>query len=145
MKELIKKILNEEVERKHVRLSPKGVEALYKMIDNWFKSKKVRFQNPETTYGVMTAKFYDNNGMIVAMFSGYEDEGDGDESSAGSLLVDREFVELLKTMFKVRDYLILHYITEYFEDNYLDIIEKEYGVTFYDIDDTDTSMFTTSR
>lgn len=139
MKELIKKILNEEVERKHVRLSPKGVEALYKMIDNWFKSKELRYQDPEKTYGVMTGKFYDN-GMIVAMFSGYED--DEDDSTSGSLLVDREFVELLKSMFKVRDSLILHYITEYFEDNYLDMIEKEYGVTFYEIGDADVSMFT---
>jgi hypothetical protein len=139
MKELIKKILNEEVERKFVRLSPKGVEAINKMIGNWFKSKELRFQDPEETYGVMTAKFFEN-GIIVAMFSGYED--DEDDSTSGRLLIDREFVELLKSMFKVRDSLILHYITEYFEDNYLDMIEKEYGVTFYEIGDADVSMFT---
>jgi hypothetical protein len=148
MKDLIRKVLNEEVNRLYRRPSPSVIIGINKMIDNFFKKTTIQFKSPSLTYGVYTAKFT-INGQLKVLFSGYngsdddEDEDEYEENSPTSarILVDNELVDTIKSLFKVRESLILNYITEYIEDNYLDMIEKEYGVEFYEIDSADKTSF----
>jgi hypothetical protein len=145
MKQLIRQILQEEVERLYKKPTPKTIEAINKMIDSFFKKTTIKFKSPSLTYGVYTAKFT-INGKLKVLFSGYngsddEDEDDEHHPTSARILVDDGIVGIIKSMLNVRESLILYYITEYIEDNYLDMIEKEYGVEFYDIESADKTSF----
>ena len=145
MKQLIRHILQEEVERLYKKPTPKTIEAINKMIDSFFKKTTINFKSPSLTYGVYTAKFT-INGKLKVLFSGYngsddEDEDDEHHPTSARILVDDGIVGIIKSMLNVRESLILYYITEYIEDNYLDMIEKEYGVEFYDIESADKTSF----
>lgn len=142
MKELIRYILKEEVERKYRRLSPELNDAIMKMISSIFRSMRVDYKDTKRTYGNVAVQFC-LNGKEAANFRGGDEPGWDDydtpkgtkiEPYAG-ITFDKKIVNQITSTFNIRKSLALHLLTEFFEDNYLDEISQRYGIQFNNLDD----------
>jgi len=141
MKELIRHILKEEVNRKYNRLTPNQYETVYKLIDKIFKGLEFEWKTKEDTYGDVRINFC-SNGKKVGLFVGGDEPGFDDDEPEGTkinpytqLIIDNSIVSQIQSVFKIRKVLILHMITEFFEDNYLNQASSKFGIQFDDLED----------
>ena len=58
-----------------------------------------------------------------------EDETPDDQFNSGYLFISEDFVKRLSTVLPIKKSYILHIIEEWFEDKYIDMIEKETNVS----------------
>lgn len=142
MRDLIRKVLIETIEKKYRRLSPELNDVIMKKIASMFKTFKIDYKDRKRTYGNVSVQFC-LNGKQVANFGGGDEPGWDDYDTPeetkidpyASVVFDKKFVTQITSTFNIRKSLVLHLLTEFFEDNYLNTISQRYGIQFNDLND----------
>jgi len=144
MRHLIKKLLNETVERKYRKVYDNLIPSVMKYIDILFKSFKIEYFDKSKTYGDLRVEFCLNGkevgGFIGGDEPGWDDYDTPEEASIepyAGISFDKKIVSQISSTFNIRRTLVLHLLTEYFEDNYLDKISQKFGVQFNNLDDAE--------
>lgn len=146
MRELIKQVLEETIQRKYNRLTPDQYDKVYKLIGSIFKGFKLEWMDKDETYGDVRVNFC-RNGRQMGYFVGGDEPGWDDDdnvsnfSNYATLTFDKSIINQVQSVFNIRKALVLNLITEFFEDNYLDDISRKFGIQFNDLDDVDTFDF----
>ena len=146
MKDLIKKILREEVSKRFIRGTDTGKSIIVKHMEKII-SNTTRVTPPtEENYGnyneewckgdkiIMEARYYFN--------SDEDDDSDfesGDKFFAGDLYIDKEEIDYLSKMLQVRKTFILNVITEWYDDKYTTKFGQEIGHPEIEIDESHES------
>ena len=146
MKELIKKILKEEVQKRFRNSNPQNERLIIKHMEGLISQTKRVTPPIEENYGnyneewckgdkiIMEARYYFN--------SDEDDDSDfesGDKFFAGDLYIDKEEIDYLSKMLQVRKTFILNVITEWYDDKYTTKFGQEIGHPEIEIDETHES------
>lgn len=131
LKENIRRIIKEEVNRKYVRSSENLTKQIINYLDKYFSNAKTKIENEG--YYVTCELCVNGNRMISTTFyfgasDDDEDDTPDDQFNSGYLLISEDFVKKLSTVLPIKKSYILHIIEEWFEDKYIDMIEKETNV-----------------
>ena len=134
MKNLIKKILLQEVEKKYPKPTPNVEKLIYNWLDNYFDGAKM-YQMKEYEFSYTFE--WCNNGMEIARFSVdfNHDHGVWDDKRKTSerefddseLWVPEDIVNDLQTDIPVRRNYLRYVIEEWFEDTMIEKIQSELG------------------
>jgi hypothetical protein len=139
MKELIKKILREEVQKRFVKSSQNIERAIIKHMESLISETTRIIPPPEDNYGNYTEEWC-KGGKVVLEARYYFNSEDEDEEKfySGSLFIDEEEVTFLSRMLQVRKQYILNVITEWYDEKYATKFGQETGHPEFEIDETDT-------
>jgi len=134
MKNLIKKILLQEVEKKYSKPTPNVEKLIYDWLDNYFDGAKMyQIKQYEFSYTFEWC----NNGMEIARFSvdfnhNYDVWDDARKTSErdfdnSELWIPKDIVNDLQTDIPVRRNYLRYVIEEWFEDTMIEKIQSELG------------------
>jgi len=139
MKELIKKILREEVHKRFVKSSQNIERAIIKHMESLI-SETTRIVPPsEDNYGNFAEEWCKGDNMIIeARYYMFSEDSDEEKFVDGTLFVNKNEVEFLSKMLQVRKVFILNVITEWYDEKYATKFGQETGHPEFEIDDTDT-------
>ena len=131
LKENIRRIIKEEVNRKYVRSSENLTKQITNYLDKYFSGAKTKIKNEG--YYVSCELCVNGDRIISTTFyfgasDDDEDETPDDQFNTGYLFISEDFVKRLSTLLPIKKSYILHIIEEWFEDKYIDMIEKETNV-----------------
>ena len=131
LQENIRRIIKEEVNRKYVRSSENLTKQIINYLDKYFSNAKTKIVNEG--YYVSCELCVNGNRIISTTFyfgasDDDEDDTPDDQFSNGYLVISEDFVKKLSTVLPIKKSYILHIIEEWFEDKYIDMIEKETNV-----------------
>jgi hypothetical protein len=137
MKELIKKILREEVQKKFKKSNPNLERVIIKHMESLISDSKRVIPPPEDNYGNYCEEWCKGNNIVMEAKYFFNDE-DSDEEKffAGDLYVDEKEVEFLAKILQVRKAFILNIITEWYDDKYTTKFGQETGHPEFEIDET---------
>ena len=137
MKELIKKILREEVQKKFQKSNPNLERVIIKHMESLISDSKRIIPPPEDNYGNYSEEWCKGNNIVMEAKYFFNDE-DSDEEKffAGDLYVDEKEVEFLAKILQVRKAFILNIITEWYDDKYTTKFGQETGHPEFEIDET---------
>ena len=116
MKELIKKILREEVSRRYVKSNPNIEKTIIRHMDKLISQTTRIIPPPEDNYGMFIEEWC--KGGRIVLESRYHLDDDNDEFFAGDLYVNDKEIEFLSNMLNIRKSYILNVITEWYDENY---------------------------
>jgi hypothetical protein len=116
MKELIKKILREEVSRRYVKSNPNIEKTIIRHMDKFISQTTRIIPPPEENYGMFIEEWC--KGGRIVLESRYHLDDDNDEFFAGDLYVNDKEIEFLSNMLNIRKSYILNVITEWYDENY---------------------------
>jgi hypothetical protein len=140
MKELIKKVLREEVSKRFTKGNIEKENFIKKHMEKIISNTTRVIPPPEENYGNYNEEWCDGEKIIIEAryhFISDEDEYDGDEKFfAGDLYVDKEIIEFLAKILLVRKSFILNVITEWYDDKYVSKFGQETGHPEFEIDET---------
>ena len=143
MKELIKKILKEEVQKRFRKSNPQNERLIIKHMEGLISQTKRVTPPIEENYGNYNEEWCKGDKIIIEArynFMGDEDEDDGDEKFyAGDLFVDKEEIDFLSKMLQVRKSFIFNVITEWYDEKYTTKFGQEIGHPEIEIDETQES------
>ena len=138
MKDIIRKALHEEIQRRYRRVTPELMDKLRRYLSILLKGVKITTFGAEHTYGDIRTQFCKNNQFIMTViFNVKEDDDDEDYYDYASLHISGSILSQILSTFKIKEKFALEIITEYVEDNYVEDISREYGLNIYDIDSSD--------
>jgi hypothetical protein len=121
MKELIKKILREEVSRRYTKSNPNIQKTIIRHMEK-LMSQTTQINPPlEENYGMYSQEWCKNGKVVIEARYHLDDETD--EFFAGDLYIDSKEIDFLSNMLQVRKPYILNVIAEWYDDNYT----NEYG------------------
>ena len=137
MKELIKQILREEVQRKFKKSNPNLERVIIKHMESIISDSKRVIPPPEDNYGNYSEEWCKGNNIVMEAKYFFNDE-DSDEEKffAGDLWIDEKEVEFLSKILQVRKAFILNIITEWYDDKYATKFGQETGHPEFEIDET---------
>jgi hypothetical protein len=137
MKELIKKILREEVQKKFKKSNPNLERVIIKHMESLISDSKRVIPPPEDNYGNYCEEWCKGNNIVMEAKYFFNDE-DSDEEKffAGDLYVDEKEVEFLAKILQVRKAFILNIINEWYDDKYTTKFGQETGHPEFEIDET---------
>lgn len=137
MKELIKKILREEVQKRFTKSNPNFERIIIKHMESIISETTSVVQPPEENYGNYSQEWCKGNKIIIEARYYFNDE-DSDEEKffAGDLYVDKEEIEFLSKMLQVRKSYILNVITEWYDEKYTTKFGQETGHPELEIEET---------
>jgi hypothetical protein len=116
MKDLIKKILREEVKKRFTK-SNQNIERMITQYMDKIISKTTQINPPlEENYGNYSQEWC-KNGYVVIEARYYIDD-DINEFFSGNLYIDKKEIDFLSNMLPVRQSYILNVIAEWYDDNY---------------------------
>ena len=140
MKDIIRKVLHEEIQRRYRRVTPELMDKLRRYLSILLKGVKITTFGAEHTYGDIRTQFCKNNQFIMTViFNVKEDDDDEDYYDYASLHISGSILSQILSTFKIKEKFALEIITEYVEDNYVEDISREYNLNIYDIDRSDVS------
>lgn len=142
MKDIIRKVLHEEIQRRYRRVTPELMDKLRRYLSILLKGVKITTFDTEHTYGDIRTQFCKNNQSIMTViFNVMDDEDDDDDvyENNASLHINRDILKQILSTFNIKQKFALEIIAEYVEDNYVEDISREYGLNIYDIDSSDVS------
>ena len=116
MKELIRKILREEVSRRYVKSNPNIEKTIIRHMDKLISQTTRIIPPPEDNYGMFIEEWC--KGGRIVLESRYHLDDDNDEFFAGDLYVNDKEIEFLSNMLNIRKSYILNVITEWYDENY---------------------------
>ena len=138
MKDIIRKVLHEEIQRRYRRVTPELMDKLRRYLSILLKGVKITTFGAEHTYGDIRTQFCKNNQFIMTViFNVKEDDDDEDYYDYASLHISGSILSQILSTFNIKEKFALEIITEYVEDNYVEDISREYGLNIYDIDSSD--------
>lgn len=140
MKDIIRKALHEEIQRRYRRVTPELLGKLRRYLSILLKGVKITTFGAEHTYGDIRTQFCKNNQFIMTViFNVKEDDDDEDYYDYASLHMGGSILSQILSTFNIKEKFALEIIAEYVEDNYVEDISREYGLNIYDIDSSDVS------
>jgi len=137
MKELIKKVLREEVSKKFTKGNVEKENFIKKHMEKLLSETKRVVIPSEENYGNYSEEWCKNDKVIVTSRYYFNDE-DSDEEKfySGSLFVDEEITEFLTKILQVRKSFVLNVITEWYDEKYATKFGQETGHPELEIDET---------
>ena len=116
MKELIKKILREEVQKRFTKSNPNFERIIIKHMESIISDSKRIIPPLEENYGIFNEEWCKNGRVVIE--SRYHIDDETDEFFSGDLYIDETEIEFLSKMLQVRKTFIFNVITEWYDDNY---------------------------
>ena len=140
MKDIIRKALHEEIQRRYRRVTPELLDRLRRYLSILLKGVTITTFGPEHTYGDIRTQFCKNNQFIMTVIFNVKDNDDEEDyQDNASLHISRSILSQILSTFNIKEKFALEIIAEYVEDNYVEDISKEYDLNIYDIDSSDVS------
>jgi hypothetical protein len=140
MKDIIRRALHEEIQRRYRRVTPELLDRLRRYLSILLKGVKITTFGPEHTYGDIRTQFCKNNQFIMTVIFNVKDHDDEEDyQDNASLHISRSILSQILSTFNIKEKFALEIIAEYVEDNYVEDISKEYDLNIYDIDSSDVS------
>jgi hypothetical protein len=137
MKELIKKILQEEIQKRFKKSGPSKEKFIIQYMEKLLSETKRIIVPPEENYGNQSEEWCKGGKAIVtSRYYFNDDESDEEKFYSGSLLVDIEVINLLCRMLQVRKSYVLNVITEWYDEKYTTKFGQEIGHPEIEIDET---------
>jgi len=148
MKDLIKKILREEVSKRFIRGTDAAKSIIIKHMEKII-SNTTRVTPPtEENYGNYNEEWCKGDKIIIEARYNFMDDGDENYGPdyvedvkfyAGDLFVDKEEIDYLSKILQVRKTFIFNVITEWYDDKYTTKFGQEIGHPEIEIDETHES------
>jgi hypothetical protein len=139
MKDLIKRILREEVSKRFTKGSPNAQSLIIKHMEKIISKTSRVIPPPEENYGNYTEEWCKGDEMIVeARYYMFSEDSDEEKFVDGTLFINKNEVEFLSKMLQVRKVFILNVITEWYDEKYATKFGQETGHPEFEIDETDT-------
>ena len=140
MKDLIKRILREEVSRKFTKGSSNSQSLIIKHMEKLISKTSRVLPPPEDNYGNYYEEWCKGDRMVMEAKYFFNDE-DSDEEKffAGDLYVDETIIDFLSKILQVRKPFILNVITEWYDEKYATKFGQEMGHPEFEIDETLTN------
>jgi len=137
MKDLIKRILREEVSKKFTKGSSNAQSLIIKHMEKIISKTTRIIPPPEDVYGNYIEEWCKGGNIVMEAKYFFSDE-DSDEEKffAGDLYVDENEIEFLSKMLQVRKPFILNVITEWYDEKYATKFGQEMGHPELEIDET---------
>lgn len=148
MKDLIKKILREEVSKRFIRGTDAAKSIIIKHMEKII-SNTTRVTPPtEENYGNYNEEWCKGDKIIIEARYNFMDDSDENYGPdyvedvkffAGDLYVDKEEIDYLSKILQVRKTFIFNVITEWYDDKYTTKFGQEIGHPEIEIDETHES------
>lgn len=116
MKELIRKVLREEVSRRFTSGTSQKRDFIIKRLEDLLSDATRVIPPLEENYGIHNEEWC-KDGKVV-MEARYHVDEDTDEFFSGDLFIDQDVIEFLSKMLQVRKPFILNVVTEWYDENY---------------------------
>jgi hypothetical protein len=131
MKDLIKKVLKEEVNRRFTKGTPEMQSFIIKRLEDLL-SESTRVIPPfEENYGIHNEEWCKNGKVVID--ARYHVDEDTDEFFSGDLFIDKEVIDFLSKILQVRKSLILNVATEWYDEKYATKFGQEIGRPEFEI------------
>ena len=139
MKELIKKILREEVQKRFTKSNPNFERIIIKHMESVISETTSVIPPPEDNYGNYSQEWCKGDKIVMEAryyFGSEDDEVEDEKFFAGDLYIHKEEVEFLSKMLQIRKSYILNVITEWYDEKYTTKFGQETGHPEFEIDET---------
>jgi len=137
MKELIKKILREEVQKRFTKSNQSFERLIIKQMESLISETNRVIVPPDDNYGNYSEEWCKGNKIIMeARYFFNSEDSDEEKFFAGDLYIDKEEIDFLSQMLKVRKSFILNVVTEWYDDKYATKFGQETGHPEFEIDET---------
>ena len=140
MKDLIKKILREEVQRRFTKSNPNIERVIIKHMERLISDATRIVIPPEENYGNFNEEWCKGGKVVLEAryyFNSDDDYGETEEKFYnGSLFVNEDEVNFLSKMLQVRKTYIFNAITEWYDEKYTTKFGQETGHPELEIDET---------
>jgi hypothetical protein len=140
MKDLIRKILREEVQKRFVKSSQNIERIIIRMMEGLISDSTRIVVPPEDNYGNLSEQWCKGGKVVLEAryyFNSDEDDETEEKFYNGSLFVNEEEINFLSQTLQVRKAYILNVITEWYDEKYTTKFGQETGHPELEIDDTD--------
>lgn len=137
MKELIKKILREEVQKRFTKSNQSFERLIIKQMESLISETNRVIVPPDDNYGNYSEEWCKGDKIIMeARYFFNSEDSDEEKFFAGDLYVNKEEIDFLSQMLKVRKSFILNVVTEWYDDKYATKFGQETGHPELEIDET---------
>jgi len=137
MKELIKKILREEVQKRFTKSNQSFERLIIKQMESLISETNRVVVPPDDNYGNYSEEWCKGDKIIMeARYFFSSEDSDEEKFFAGDLYIDKEEIDFLSQMLKVRKSFILNVVTEWYDDKYATKFGQETGHPELEIDET---------
>ena len=134
MKDLIKKILREEVQKRFTKSNPNFERIIIKHMESIISESKRIIPPLEENYGIFNEEWCKNGKVVIE--ARYHIDDETDEFFSGDLYIDETEIEFLSKMLQVRKTFIFNVITEWYDDKYVPKFGQETGPPVFEIFET---------
>ena len=137
MKDLIKRILREEVSKRFTKGSPNAQSLIIKHMEKLISKTSRVLPPPEDNYGNYSEEWCKGDNIVMEAKYFFSDE-DSDEEMffSGDLWINEKEIDFLSQMLQVRKTFILNVITEWYDEKYATKFGQETGHPEFEIDET---------
>ena len=137
MKELIKKILREEVQKRFTKSNPNFERIIIKHMESIISETNRVVVPPDDNYGNYSEEWCRGNKIIMeARYFFSSEDSDEEKFFGGNLYVNKEEIDFLSQMLQVRKSYVFNVITEWYDENYTTKFGQETGHPELEIDET---------
>ena len=137
MKDLIRKILREEVQKRFTKSNPNFERIIIKHMESIISETNRVVVPPDDNYGNYGEEWCKGDKIIMeARYFFSSEDSDEEKFFAGDLYIDKEEIDFLSQMLKVRKSYILNVVTEWYDDKYATKFGQETGHPELEIDET---------
>lgn len=137
MKDLIKKILREEVQKRFTKSNQTFEKIIIRHMESVVSETNRVIVPPDDNYGNYSEEWCKGNKIIMeARYFFNSEDSDEEKFFAGDLYIDKEEIDFLSQMLKVRKSFIFNVITEWYDDKYATKFGQETGHPELEIDET---------
>lgn len=134
MKELIRKVLREEVSKRFVKGTPEIQSFIIKQAEKLIGDSQRQVLGPNINYGNY-AEEWCKNGTAQFATNYYFDD---DKFFGATLMVKEEFISFLSKMLQVRERFILNTLEEWYDETYVPKMSQEIGLPELELDEVRT-------
>jgi hypothetical protein len=134
MKDLIRKVLREEVSRRFTSGTSEKRNFIIKQLEDLLSDATRIIPPLEENYGIHNEEWC-KNGKVV-MEARYHVDEETDEFFSGDLFIDQDVIDFLSKMLQVRKPFILNVVTEWYDENYASKFGPEVNRPEFEIFDT---------
>ena len=134
MKELIRKVLREEVSKRFVKGTPEIQSFIIKQAEKLIGDSQRQVLGPNINYGNYDEEWC-KNGTAQFVTNYYFDD---DKFFGATLMVKEEFISFLSKMLQVRERFILNTLEEWYDETYVPKMTEEIGHPELELDEVQT-------